>query len=99
MIAQQCHVVHRGVYLGSANVQTQYFSSDLQRLCMEDLSYHPKTCLKEKNKKTDRLPCNARKLTENRPKTADRERFLPHMLHSSMKISGEYKARLGVLPC
>lgn len=51
IIAQQCLVVHRGVYLGSANVQTQYFSSDLQRLCMEDLSYHPKTCLEEKRQK------------------------------------------------
>lgn len=55
IIAQQCLVVHRGVYLGSANVQTQYFSSDLQRLCMEDLSYHPKTCLEEKDKKNGQI--------------------------------------------
>lgn len=37
------------VYLGSANVKTQHLGSDLQRLCMEDLSYHPETCLDNTN--------------------------------------------------
>lgn len=40
------------VYLGSANIQTQHLGSDLQRLCMEDLSYHPETCLEKKRKQT-----------------------------------------------
>lgn len=33
------------VYLGSADVQTQHLSPDLERLRMQDLSYHPETCL------------------------------------------------------
>lgn len=48
---QQCHVMRGCVYLGSANVQTQHLSSDLQRLRMEDLSYHPETRLEKKKKK------------------------------------------------
>lgn len=33
------------VYLGSADVEAQNLSSDFQRLCVEDLPYHPETRL------------------------------------------------------
>lgn len=33
------------VYLGSADVETQNLSSDFQRLCVENLPYHPETRL------------------------------------------------------
>lgn len=33
------------VYLGGANVETQHLGSDFQRLCVENLPYHPETCL------------------------------------------------------
>lgn len=59
-IKPQRHVFDGCVYLGSADVKTQNLSSDLQRLCMEDFSNHPETCLdfkkrKKKNTHTHRL--------------------------------------------
>lgn len=66
-----CHVVCWCVYLGSANVQTQHLGSDLQRLCMEDLSYNPETRLENKEHTHTRTeikaPNNTCKLTENSP--------------------------------
>lgn len=72
------------VYLGSANVKTQHLRSYLQRLCMEDLSYHPKTCLDKTHTHKERLQ-HQTTLT-NSPKTdwdsADMMTLF-HMLHSS----------------
>lgn len=49
--------LHAHFYLGSADIKTQNFSSDLQRLRVEDLSYHPETCLESKIGIITRLKC------------------------------------------
>lgn len=98
----QCRAARGCVYLGSANVQTQHFSSDLQRLCMEDLSYHPETRLGKKMQglRHRATLTNSPKTDPGCCKTDDTENFISHVLHSP-KHNEDFRCaqKQGVLPC